>query len=103
MIHKVHADAKHLLAECLFGNMESFNLLDLTNLTDDINNMTKGFSFIRFLGNKLVGGCQRMIDILKVYPEKMQKIAALQNNKLFFNPQGIATYQKKVDHYLSII
>lgn len=103
MIHKVHGEAKQLLAECLFRNMERFNLLDLTDLTDDINNMTKGFSFIRFPRNKLLGGCQRMIDILKVHPAEMQKIAALQNNKLFFNPQGVATYQKKVDHCLSII
>jgi hypothetical protein len=57
MIHKVHAEAKHLVAECLFSNMERFNLLDLTDLTDDINNMTKEFSFIRFPRNKLLGGC----------------------------------------------
>jgi hypothetical protein len=44
-----------------------------------------------------------MIDILKVHPAEMQKIVALQNNELFFNPQGVATYQKKVHHCLSII
>jgi len=103
MIHKVHAEAKHLLAECLFGNMERFNLLDLTDLTDDINNRTNGFSFIKLPRNKLLGGCHRMIDILKVNPEEMQKLVALQNAELIFNPQGVAEYMKKVDHCLSNI
>jgi hypothetical protein len=103
MIHRVHVEAKNLLTECLFGNMESFNLLDLRDLTDDINNTTKGFSFIRLPRNKLLGGCQRMIAILKTNSEEMQKLVTLLNGELVFNPQGSAEYMKKVDHCLSDI
>lgn len=103
MIHKVHDSTKQLLDECLFGNMERFNLLDLSDLTDDINNTNNGFSFVKFPRNKLLGGRKYMIGTLRSQPEKMYKMAALQNNELFFNPKAIAGYQRKVYHHLSIV
>jgi len=102
-IHGIIEAAEEVLCEkLLFGGEERLKRMDLGKIKDEVNNPNLGHTFVKDPDNGMVGGRERMMELLKK-SGAWDKMMTVEPNDLWFNPRGMKEYEKDVKRFLEYL